>query len=143
VLAAQGHFAGWYYEEYVDALQDGAVDITMAWSGDAVSLVSGDSKFEFVVPEDGAIRWFDTMVIPNGSTNVAAAGKWMNAVYDPVMAARITSYVGYISPVIGVQDELFRLGGDAAELALNPVLFPDAETTRRLFAGCRAGRTDP
>ena len=35
--------------------------------------------------------------------------------------------------VIGVREELQRLGGDAAELARNPILFPDDETKRRLF----------
>ena len=57
----------------------------------------------------------------------------MNYVYDPVNAARITNWVQYISPVIGVREALQDLGGDAAELARNPILFPDAETSRRLF----------
>lgn len=73
------------------------------------------------------------MVIPKGAQNVAAAGAWMNFVYDPVNAAQITAWVQYISPVIEVREELQRLGGDAAELARNPILFPDANTTRRLF----------
>lgn len=131
--AAAGQFAGWYYDDYTTALQDGTVDIAMAWSGEAVGLVRDDPRFKFIVPDDGAIQWFDTMVIPTGSPNVRAAGNWMNLVYDPAIAAAITSYVGYISPVRGVRDALADRGGADAELADNPVLFPDAETARRLF----------
>jgi spermidine/putrescine transport system substrate-binding protein len=64
---------------------------------------------------------------------VAAAGDWMNFVYDPANAARITTAVGYVSPVIGVKDVLARAGGDSAKLAASPVLFPDDATRRRLY----------
>ena len=47
-------------------------------------------------------------------------------------AARITLTAQYISPVKGVQDELVKLGGDAAALAEDPLLFPDAATISRL-----------
>ena len=73
------------------------------------------------------------MIIPKGADNVAAAGDWMNFVYDPANAARITAAVEYVSPVMGVQEELRRAGGDAAELAASPVLFPDDATRRRLY----------
>ena len=49
----------------------------------------------------------------------------MNFVYDPVNAAQITNYVQYVSPVSGVREELQKMGGDAAALADNPLLFPD------------------
>ena len=82
----------------------------------------------FVFPEEGAISWFDTMVIPIGAPNGVAAAQWMDFVYDPVNAARITAYVQYVSPVVGVRDELVKLGGDAAALADSPLLFPDDAT---------------
>jgi spermidine/putrescine transport system substrate-binding protein len=40
--------------------------------------------------------------------------------------------VQYISPVKGVQDELSKMGGDAAALAEDPLLFPDAATLGNL-----------
>lgn len=79
------------------------------------------------------MRWFDSMIIPLGATNVAAAGDWMNFVYDPANAARITIAVGYVSPVIGVQQVLEQAGGASAKLAASPVLFPDEATRRRLY----------
>ena len=56
----------------------------------------------------------------------------MNYVYDPAVAAKITTYVQYLSPVVGVGDELRLLGGDAAAVADNPLLFPGEDSRARL-----------
>ena len=65
------------------------------------------------------------MVIPKGSENIDAAAQWMNFVYDPVQAAQITTWVGYVSPVAGVQAEVEKLDAD---LANDPLVFPDDAT---------------
>ena len=57
--------------------------------------------------------------------NRDAAPQWMNFVYDPVEAAQITAWVQYVSPVDGVREELEKID---AELANNPLLFPDDAT---------------
>jgi len=129
----RGQVAAIVFNEFADGLADGTFAATMAWSGDTVLLQADRPDIEFVIPDEGAIAWFDTMVIPKNAANYAGAGAWMNWAYDPVNAAQITSWVQYISPVLGVQDELRRLGGETAELADNPILFPDDETRNRLF----------
>ncbi len=129
----RGHVAAIVFNEFADGLADGTFAATMAWSGDTVLLQADRPDIEFVIPDEGAISWFDTMVIPKNAANYASAGAWMNWAYDPVNAAQITSWVQYISPVLGVQDELRRLGGETAQLADNPILFPDDETRNRLF----------
>jgi spermidine/putrescine transport system substrate-binding protein len=129
----QGQFHSWVFNEFTDLLKGGQVAASMAWSGDAVQLQLDRPDIKFVIPDEGAIQWFDTMVIPTGANNAKGAAEWMNTFYDPVLAAANTQWVQYISPVLGVEDELRSLGGPAAELANNPVLFPDDETRRRLF----------
>jgi len=135
LLAANdaGQFHSWVFNEFTDLLSSGQVAASMAWSGDVVQLQLERPDIQFVIPEEGAIQWFDTMVIPTGSANAEGAARWMNTFYDPVVAAANTQWVQYISPVVGVADELRSLGGEAAELADNPLLFPDDETQRRLF----------
>jgi spermidine/putrescine transport system substrate-binding protein len=56
----------------------------------------------------------------------------MNYVYDPEVAAKITEWVQFISPVRGVKEVLLMNGGEAAELADNPLVFPDEAMTSRL-----------
>jgi spermidine/putrescine transport system substrate-binding protein len=68
------------------------------------------------------------MCISKGTPNLTAAARWMNYVYDPENAAKITAWVQYISPVKGVKEALIAQGDDGKALAESPLLFPDAET---------------
>ena len=131
--ASDGQIARFTANEFVDALRDGQFAACLAWSGDIIQLQRERPDIRFVIPVEGGIRWFDSMVIPLGAENLVAAADWMNFVYDPANAARITEAVQYISPVLGVREELRRAGGEAAALADNPILFPDDETRRRLY----------
>lgn len=131
--AASGQVGAFTFEDFADKLASGELAAAMAWSGDVALLQATRPDIEFIVPDEGAIQWFDTMVIPKESTSIRAAGEFMDFVYDPVNAASITEWVQYVSPVLGVEEELLSRGGQAADLARNPVLFPDATTRARLF----------
>jgi spermidine/putrescine transport system substrate-binding protein len=135
-----GQFAGFTGNEYLDDLRSGRFAACLAWSGDIVQLQRERPDIRFVIPAEGGIRWFDTMVIPRRAADLAAAARWMDFVYDPANAARITAAVQYISPVLGVQDELRALGEDAAKLADSEILFPSEATRRRLYTW---GTLDP
>jgi len=132
--ASDGQFRAFTGNEYLRSLESGDFVACLAWSGDVVA--SGNPDLEFVIPEEGGISWYDTMVIPKGAPNAYAAADFMNFVYDPVQAAQLTYWVQYVSPVKGVRDELVKLGDDAAALAESPILFPeDADAARlRVFA---------
>jgi len=128
-----GQIAAFTGNEFVDKLKDGSFAACLAWSGDIIQLQAERRDIRFVIPEEGGIRWFDSMVIPRRASNRAAAADWMNFAYDPANAARITQAVQYISPVLGVREELARAGAEGAPLAADPILFPDDATRRRLY----------
>ncbi len=117
--------------DYLLDIQNGNFAACMAWSGDIAQASNPDVHFVF--PEEGAMSWYDTMCIPLGAPNGVAAAQFMNYVYQPEVAARIAAYVQFISPVKGVRDELVKLGGEAAELAENPLLFPTEEETANMY----------
>ena len=94
--------------DYLQDIQNGNFAACIAWSGDIAQASNPDVRFVF--PEEGAMSWFDTMVIPLNAPNGVAAAKFMDFVYDPVNAAQIAAYVQFISPVKGVQDELVKHG---------------------------------
>jgi len=129
--ASSGQILKFTGNEYLRSLENGDVAACVAWSGDIAQL-NPDLGIKFAIPEEGGMQWFDTMVVPKGAANVAAAAKWMDFIYDPANAARITEYVQYLSPVKGVREALEAAGGDAAALAENPLLFPDDATSSRL-----------
>ena len=115
--------------EYVVDLNSGNFAACIAWSGDVLQLARDNPNVRFIIPEQGGMLFYETMVMPRGARNRDAAAKWMDFVYDPVQAAQITAAVKFISPVKGVQAELAKI--DEA-LATNPLLFPDAAISARL-----------
>ncbi len=115
--------------DYADDLSNGNVIAAMAWSGDVVQLHQNNPNLEFVVPDEGGMLFSDNMMILATSEHVADAEAWIDYVYDPKNAARITAEVQYISPVQGVAEELAKID---AKLAVNPLIFPPAEVQKRL-----------
>ena len=128
----EGQFRAFTGNEYLRSLESGDFVACVAWSGDVVQLQYDRPDIQFVIPEEGGMSWYDTMVIPKFAPNGYAAADWMNFVYDPVQAAQLTYWVQYVTPVKGVRDELVNMGGDAAALADSPILFPSAEDAARL-----------
>jgi spermidine/putrescine transport system substrate-binding protein len=115
--------------DFIDDLSSGNFAACMAWSADVLQLTRDNPAVRFVIPEEGGFRGVDTMLMPKGADSRTAAARWMNFVYDPVQAARITAFVQAVTPVDGVQEELAKF--DEA-LAADPLLFPDAATRARL-----------
>ena len=124
-----GQIRAFHGNDYLDDLSSGNFAACVGWSGDVLQLAKDNPNVRFIIPEEGGMRGFDTMVMPKGAKNRDAAAKWMDFVYDPVQAARITASVQNISPVKGVREELAKID---EKLATNPLLFPDAATNARL-----------
>lgn len=119
--AYNGHVRRFTGNDYGDDLTNGNVVAAMAWSGDVVQLKADNKDLEFVVPEPGGMLFADNMIVVATSTHVANAEAWIDYVYDPANAAKITAEVQYISPVAGIDDELRKI--DPA-LADNPLINP-------------------
>jgi spermidine/putrescine transport system substrate-binding protein len=111
--------------DYTEDLTAGNIVAAIGWSGDA-SLIENPNA-EWRMPTEGCVKWSENMVIPVGAPNTAAALAWMNFTYQPEVAANITEYVEYISPVQGVKDILEKRG---SELAESEIVFPTEQFTR-------------
>lgn len=105
--------------DYTEDLTAGNIVAAIGWSGDA-SIIENPNA-EWIMPTEGCVLWSDNMVIPVGAPNTAAALDWMNFVYQPEVAAGLTEYITYVSPVSGVK-ELVK-----PELAKDPLVFPSEE----------------
>jgi spermidine/putrescine transport system substrate-binding protein len=120
--------------DYTEDLTAGNIVAAIGWSGDA-SLIENPNA-EWRMPAEGCVRWSENMVVPVGAPNTAAAIAFMNFVYRPEVAADITEYVEYISPVDGVKDILEKRGSD---LAKSDIVFPSEKFTRN----CTSQNTPP
>jgi spermidine/putrescine transport system substrate-binding protein len=108
--------------EYTEDLTAGNIVAAIGWSGDT-SLI-GREGVEWRRPKDGCDLFFDQAVIPIGAPNTAAALGFLNFAYKPEVAADITSYVQYVTPVGGVQEILAK---SDPKLANDAKIFPSEE----------------
>lgn len=136
LAAPEGQFRGWYGNEYYDALAAGDLAISVAWSGDISQMNLYDNdKVQFVVPESGGMRWNDNLVIPKGGASLDNAHKLLNYWYDQAAATTLSEYVGYFTPVKGVNERIAadaqtaRDDGDAETADLYEALAPTVVPT--------------
>lgn len=110
--------------DYGDDLVAGNVAIAQAYSGDVATLQLDNPDLRFVFADEGMVSWSDNMVLPRPTRNSTGAEAWMNYVYDPANAARITASVQYISPVEGSGEELVAIDPTLAD---NELINPSQE----------------
>lgn len=138
-----GIVRAYYGNEYVDALARGDLWATMAWSGDIFWLSRDDPDLEFVVPDEGGILWVTPLEIPKGAEHPRDAHMFLDFVYRPEIAANITEWVGFITPVPAVRDILLERAAEADDpedreylegLAESPLVFPTPEMEANLHS---------
>ena len=108
--------------DYSGLLADGTAYASMAWSGDVVQLQADNPAIKFVQPEAGMMIWADNMMIPNMAQHKKNAELLMNFYYDPAIAAQLTAYVQYISPVKGTKEAMTKVDPTLVD---NLLIFPD------------------
>lgn len=125
----------YYGQDYVDGLTNGDLWATMAWSGDVFyyKYLGGIPEVEFVVPEDGGVIWATGSEIPALAEHPTDAHAFMDFFYRPEIAAMVTDWVLYMTPVKGVQEIMEQKAQDAKSagtkeyyetLSQSPLLFP-------------------
>lgn len=131
----------YYGQDYTRALAEGDVWATMAWSGDVLQLQLANPDLQFVVPEEGGILWVTPMEILRTAQHPADAHAFLDFVYRPEIAAAITEWVGYVTPVPAVQDLVRQHAAEATEaadrdylefLAESPLVFPTEDMLANL-----------
>ena len=127
-----GEITSFNGNDYVADLGTGNLAAAIAWSGDVAQITRDNPDIRFAIPESGGTLWSDNFMIPISSEKPDLASEWINFFYDPVNAARLTSFIQYISPVQGTADELIKLGGDAAKLVDDPLVNPTPESLATL-----------
>jgi spermidine/putrescine transport system substrate-binding protein len=127
----------YYIQDYLTAFENEDIWITLAWSGDILidRLYYDRPEFEFAIPDTGGVIWTDNCCIPMGAENPVGAMEVMDWYYDPEIAAALTEYNNYVSPVPAGRDLVQQhadeaTGADKAvleEVASSPFVFPTEE----------------
>ena len=130
-----------YYEQsYIDALARGDVWVSMAWSGDVFQRQLAGEPLKFVVPEEGGTIWTDNLMIPKGAENPVDALVLMDYFYKPEVAAELTEYIQYVTPVPAVRDIFADRAASAKgeekesleQMIESPLIFPSEADYARM-----------
>jgi spermidine/putrescine transport system substrate-binding protein len=124
----------YYTQDYLTALENEDIWIGIGWSGDILidNLYYNLPNLGFVIPEGGAVIWTDNMCIPQGAANPVGAEMLMDWYYKPDIAAQLTEWNNYVSPVpagkdIIKQDAAAATGSDKAildQVLGSPLVYP-------------------
>ncbi|MCT4354123.1 spermidine/putrescine ABC transporter substrate-binding protein [Streptomyces sp. Je 1-79] len=132
-LVAQRHIRRFTGNDYIKDLSTGDVLACQAYSGDVIQLQSDNPDIEFVVPEEGAELWAESLMIPNLAQHKTNAERLIDHYYQPEVAAELAAWVNYVCPVPAARDVLADSGDEElAALAEDPLIFPDDEMRGRL-----------
>jgi spermidine/putrescine transport system substrate-binding protein len=114
-----------------EVLARGEVDMTSEYSGDIFQIIDecACEDYGYVIPQEGTLYWFDSIVIPAGAPNKALAEVFIDYILDPQVGADISNYTAYGSP----NKASIEQGLIDPELLNNPGIYPSDETLQNLF----------
>ena len=70
----------------------------MEWSGDIQQVMAEDDDLAYVVPEEGALLWVDTMCIAKGAPHLGSAHAFINFILEGEVHGKIASEIQYACP---------------------------------------------
>ena len=119
--------------EYINALANGDICVAVGYSGDVLQAQAraeeADNGVEvaYIVPDEGALLWFDSFSIPADAPNKDEAHAFIDFMMRPEIAAQNVNYVAYASGNLAAKEFI-----DEAVLG-NPGIYPSDATIERLF----------
>lgn len=87
-----------YTTDDIGTMNSGQTIIAHAWSGDVYQMYDDVPNVKYVIPDEGAVRGSDTMVVLSGAPHPIAANLWINFNLDAKVSAANTNYIGYMGP---------------------------------------------
>lgn len=114
--------------DYTGPLAKGDLYACLGWSGDVIQLQVDNPNLKFAIPDTGGGIATDYMCILKGGS-VYTSSVFANYVLDPKIAAQLSLYVNYISPVAASKAEAEKV--DPA-VATNQLIYPDQATLDKL-----------
>ncbi|MDI9347612.1 MAG: polyamine ABC transporter substrate-binding protein [Methylacidiphilales bacterium] len=119
---------------YINDIANGEICILIGFNGDVLNAqaraeeAKNNIKIKYLVPKEGAIVWFDTMVIPADAKNVAEAHEFLNYFLEPETTARISNHIKFAN---SNKASLPLLDKAVAE---NEAIFPSEAAKAKLVA---------
>lgn len=133
LLSIRPYVQKFHSSEYINALANGDICMAIGWSGDVFQArdraaeANNGVEVNYIIPKEGAQMWFDQMAIPADAPNPDGAHAFLDYIMRPDVIAKASNYVFYANGNLASQEKL------DPELLQDPAVYPDAETTDKLF----------
>ena len=130
--AVRPHIRYFNSSKYIDDLANGDLCLVMGYSGDVFQAADRAEEAEngveiqYLIPKEGALRWFDLIAIPADAPHKASAHAFIDYLLKPDVAAGISNYVAYATPNTAAMAQL------DPEIASDPAIYPPAEVQAKL-----------
>lgn len=130
--AIRPHVRYFNSSKYIDDLANGDLCLAMGYSGDVFQArdraeeAGNGVELDFVIPKEGALRWFDLMAIPKDAPHPGNAHAFIDYLLRPDVIAPISDYVGYANANSAATALL------DPELSGNPGVYPAPEVVAKL-----------
>jgi len=143
LMTARENIRYFHSSQYINDLANGDVCVSVGWSGDIFQAQARAAEAEngvdvvYVIPEEGALQWFDMLAIPVDAPNADNAHAFINFIMDAQITADITNYVWYANANAASMSMVEE------EITSDPGIFPtDAAKARLWGATVYGARTD-
>lgn len=133
LLSVRPHIQKFHSSEYIDALGNGDICLAVGWSGDvflardAAAEADAGNAVDYVIPNEGALMWFDQLAVPADAPHPQEAHLFIDYLMRPEVIAKASNYVYYAN---GNKDSQPLLEDDVLG---DPAIYPDADTLGRLY----------
>ena len=101
LIKVRPHVRYFHSSQYINDLATGEICVSVGWSGDVLQAKSRGAEAEspvnvaYVIPNEGAITWYDMLAIPADAPHPDNAHAFLNYIMEPAVAAGISDYVAY------------------------------------------------
>jgi putrescine transport system substrate-binding protein len=133
IKAVRPYIQKFHSSEYINALANGDICVAMGYSGDILQArdradeAGSGVNIEYLIPREGALMWFDSMVIPSDAPHPDEAHEFINFMMRPDIAAANSNFVYYANGNLASQELLNE------DVIADEAIYPSQETLDRLF----------
>ncbi|WP_319487087.1 polyamine ABC transporter substrate-binding protein [uncultured Cohaesibacter sp.] len=133
LMSIRPYVQKFHSSEYINGLANGDICLAIGWSGDVFQArdraaeANNGVEVNYIIPKEGAQMWFDQMAIPADAKNVEEAHVFLDYIMRPEVIAKASNYVVYANGNLASQKLLDE------EVLNDPAVYPDEETTKKLF----------
>ncbi len=133
LMQIRPHITKFHSSEYINALANGDICLAVGWSGDILQSrdraeeADAGVTVEYVIPQEGAIMWFDQMAIPADAPHVENAHAFLDYLMRPEVIAKASNYVYFANGNLASKEFLNE------DVIDDPAIYPDDATMSRLY----------